>query len=229
MTSKAKWEGTLYFSNGWAHYRGPAGDGTFHAHYVHQLVFAGSSPVKIRIEGEPDKQDSTLFIPSNTRHQLQAYTNELDILYIEPTVLKVLSYNHTLSLKDQIKALSQQSAPQLDPRITNSLTLIDQKLSGKIYVADIAKQAGLSQSHFNTLFRQATNVPLRRYVLWRRLNIAGLIVMQGGTVTEAAHTAGFSDAAHFNRTMKSTFGVSPGSSLFNLKLSAAPDVTLPRF
>lgn len=226
MTSKAKWTGSLYFANGWAHYTGPAGDGDFHAHYVHQLVYAENEPATVHFADGSTASGAILFIPSNTLHQLQAHHEPLEILYIEPTLYEATA-NPPKTVNDWRSSLSSIEETINDPRIEKALTAIDQVIDQKIYADHIAKEAGLSKSHFNSLFRKATNIPLRRYVLWRRLNIAGLIVMQGGSVTDAAHTAGFSDAAHFNRTMKDTFGVSPTDSLINLSLTVAPGVTLP--
>jgi AraC-like DNA-binding protein len=40
---------------------------------------------------------------------------------------------------------------------------------------------------------------------------------RGLSLTDAAHEAGFADAAHFTRTMRRHFGVTPGSMLRSLR------------
>src|SRR3546814_5815939 len=50
-------------------------------------------------------------------------------------------------------------------------------------------------------------MPFQRYVLWRRLLIAFDAIGGQHSATEAAHMAGFSDSAHFARTIKAMFGI----------------------
>ena len=44
------------------------------------------------------------------------------------------------------------------------------------------------------------------------------LAMAGEPLTHAAHAAGFADAAHFSRTVRSTFGVRADRTLRNLQL-----------
>lgn len=90
----------------------------------------------------------------------------------------------------------------------------------------IARAAGMSKSSFTKLFRASVGMPLRRYVLWRRLNIAIAAIGEGSDATTAAHQAGFADSAHFSRTMKQMFGVSPTDGVLRIKMTiAAPLLT----
>ena len=50
-------------------------------------------------------------------------------------------------------------------------------------------------------------MPFQRYILWRRLSAAFEGLLAGSNITEAAHAAGFADAAHFARTIKAMFGI----------------------
>ncbi len=52
-------------------------------------------------------------------------------------------------------------------------------------------------------------VPLRRYRLWRRMALAMLAVRDGGTLTQAAHAAGFASSAHFSTAFRRMFGIAP--------------------
>jgi AraC-like DNA-binding protein len=58
-------------------------------------------------------------------------------------------------------------------------------------------------------FTESVGVPLRPYILWLRLQRAACDLIHGVTATEAAHTAGFSDAAHLTRTFRRMLGVTP--------------------
>ena len=73
----------------------------------------------------------------------------------------------------------------------------------------LAQQAGLSTSQMNRWFKRFTGVPVRRYRLWHRLFVTANLMAFGKTLTEAAHTAGFSDSSHLNHTFRSMLGMTP--------------------
>ena len=70
----------------------------------------------------------------------------------------------------------------------------------------LAALAGLSPSRFMHVFTESVGVPLRPYLLWLRLQHAAGRLLAGASATEAAHEAGFSDAAHLSRTFRRTLG-----------------------
>ena len=56
-------------------------------------------------------------------------------------------------------------------------------------------------------------IPLRRYLLWLRLIEGIKVALKGISLTAVAHEVGFSDSAHFSRSFKEMFGLTP-SELF---------------
>ncbi len=78
-----------------------------------------------------------------------------------------------------------------------------------ISLSRLAALAHLSPSRFAHLFTASVGIPVRRYLLWLRLQraVTGLFAGQG--VTDAAYIAGFADAAHFSRTFRRMFGCPP--------------------
>jgi AraC-like DNA-binding protein len=76
------------------------------------------------------------------------------------------------------------------------------------------------------VFTESTGVPLRPYILWLRLQRACCDLMGGGTVTAAAHNAGFSDAAHLTRTFRRMLGMTPTDLALRKRMSRG--VTLDR-
>jgi len=212
-----EWQGALTLYQGAAHYCGLAGDNTPHRHYACQLVFATGCNATVELESGT-WQGTFLFIPSGEKHRLLPSPDPLDLIYIEPTLLG------TEPVKDQSLeswlAFAQQAAmSHEDVRMTRAEAAIEAALGGKVTLGDIAKAAGLSKSGFSALFRAKTGMPLRRYVLWRRLYLAVKAIIAGADATTAAHSAGFADSAHFSRTMRETFGVSPTDSVLQIRMS----------
>lgn len=99
--------------------------------------------------------------------------------------------------------------PITDPRIEEAINIIGQHLDRPIELDDLAQMVGLSGSRFRHVFVAETGTPLRRYILWRRLNKALHLGLNGASWTEAAHAVNFSDQAHLTRTFRDMLGISP--------------------
>lgn len=98
-----------------------------------------------------------------------------------------------------------------DARIARALELVRERLGDSIPLAAMADAVHLSPDRFRHLFMQETGVGFRSYVLWLRLECSLAAYVAGQTLTEAAYIGGFADSAHFSRTFKSMFGITPGS------------------
>ncbi|WKL39567.1 helix-turn-helix domain-containing protein (plasmid) [Sinorhizobium meliloti] len=81
----------------------------------------------------------------------------------------------------------------------------------------LAKSLGLSSSQFQRVFTREVGVPFRRYRAWNRMRVAISEIVNGSNFTTAAHTAGFSDQAHFTNDFRRTFGAPPSVSLLALR------------
>ena len=98
-----------------------------------------------------------------------------------------------------------------DERILRAVAYIKSHLDAPLTLEEVAKEACLSPSRFRHLFVEETGTALRPYVLWRRFLLAWEIVMRGGSLSTAAHAAGFADAAHLTRTSHRMFGFPPSA------------------
>ena len=77
----------------------------------------------------------------------------------------------------------------------------------------LARRVCLSGSRLRHLFVEGTGTTLSRYRLWCRLRRAVISALAGRSLTEAAVEAGFFDSAHFSRSFREMFGVSPSAIL----------------
>ena len=101
-----------------------------------------------------------------------------------------------------------------DPRIISTVEFIKNDLAlGQLSADLLAENIHLSTSRFCHLFKEQIGIPVRRYILWCRIQEAAKELIKGGNFTKAAHAAGFSDSAHFSRTFMEMFGVSPSAVL----------------
>jgi AraC-like DNA-binding protein len=73
----------------------------------------------------------------------------------------------------------------------------------------LAARVGLSPSRLMHAFTESIGVPLRPYLAWLRLQRAAAAIVSGAALADAAHAAGFADAAHMTRTMKRMLGLAP--------------------
>ncbi|MBL0373489.1 helix-turn-helix transcriptional regulator [Rhizobium sp. KVB221] len=103
----------------------------------------------------------------------------------------------------------------LDQRIIRVLDCLDEHVETALSASEAASMACLSESRFSHLFVEQVGLPFRTFVLWRRLMRAVEHIASGKQLTEAAHSSGFADSAHFSRTFRRMFGVSAAS--LNLK------------
>ncbi|HSW20831.1 MAG TPA: AraC family transcriptional regulator [Ramlibacter sp.] len=98
-----------------------------------------------------------------------------------------------------------------DPRVIAAVEYIRERVDQSVSLAELATAANLSPSRFRHLFVEQTGMPLRTYVLWRRLLHVWALLMRGETLSAAAHAAGFADSAHLSRTARTMFGLAPSA------------------
>jgi len=107
-----------------------------------------------------------------------------------------------------------------DERIIRAIAYIKSHLDAPLTLEEVAREAFLSPSRFRHLFVEQTGTALRPYVLWRRFLLAWEVVMRGGSLSTAAHQAGFADAAHLTRTSHRMFGFAPSALQVNVRKEA---------
>jgi AraC-like DNA-binding protein len=117
--------------------------------------------------------------------------------------------------------LRNRRVVKIHPRVNRVLKYLPERLgvSDDVSLETLAGISGLSQSRFMHVFTESVQVPLRRYILWLRLQRASCELMDGVSVTKAAHSAGFSDAAHLTRTFRRMLGTTPTDLALRKRMS----------
>lgn len=99
----------------------------------------------------------------------------------------------------------------VDERVQKAIEHIRDMPTAKLSLEQAAASVFLSPSRFLHLWTEHVGLPFRRYLLWRRLTRALLLVGRGSSLTDAAHATGFSDSAHLTRTCQQMFGMPPSA------------------
>src|SRR5215813_2071843 len=101
----------------------------------------------------------------------------------------------------------------IHPRVRKVLSLLrDGRFEDEASLEVLAEAVGLSPSRLMHVFTESIGIPLRPYLSWLRLQRAAAAIVSGKvSLTEAAHAAGFADAAHMSRSFKRALGVAPSA------------------
>jgi AraC family transcriptional regulator len=89
--------------------------------------------------------------------------------------------------------------------------LLSENLSGRIRLAELAGECGLSISHFARSFKASFGVSAHRWLVQRRIERSQeLLIETRESLADIADHAGFADQAAFTRTFTQIVGISPG-------------------
>lgn len=120
-----------------------------------------------------------------------------------------MSYNQIFLILDEV--MVKRSA-KLDPRILAALEFLEES-SPSPTLAEIARRCDLSPSRLRVIAKQELGFSLSVLLVWRKLVSAMKVLSAGSSLSEAANAGGFSDQAHFTRTMRKVFGITPADSI----------------
>ncbi len=133
------------------------------------------------------------------------------------------TYQQPLAVNDLSHLLRQElgqwvsdiSLSEQDARIDSLIQAINRS-ENLDDMEQIINNIPLSKSRVSHLFVEYAGLTLRRYVLWKRVRKAVEYILQGESITDSAHHAGFSDLSHLSRSFKAMFGLNI-SVLFQAK------------
>ncbi len=228
-----QWLGSFVFGNAMLVYRGRSADNSPHAHASIQLSVAQTGSLTILdAEGRTHTALGLITRPGH-RHVLQpsdavtlvhiapqlplansllAAAGDAGISQLAPAITETL--RHAASLDDCQAVLTQLAPPRnlvLDPRIAQALDWLITATAGDA-IAQAAAMCGVSDSRLRTLARESLGTSLSQWLTWRKLEVSGRAMLAGAPLAEAAYAGGFADQAHFTRTMRKVFGITPLSA-----------------
>jgi AraC-like DNA-binding protein len=97
-----------------------------------------------------------------------------------------------------------------DWRIRKIAASMRTETRGGVALDILAKEAGLSRSHFFRLFESSIGVPPKVYLNVVRMEQAvNAVLNQSSSVQDISHQLGFAEPAHFTRFFRNHAGVSP--------------------
>jgi len=100
-------------------------------------------------------------------------------------------------------------APHIEA-IRATVRYIDEHLSDRLALPDLAKRASLSTNYYGTLFKQLNGITPVEYITSKRiLRAISLLPDFAGTMLELALACGFNNTANFNRAFRAYTGQVP--------------------
>ena len=106
----------------------------------------------------------------------------------------------------------RESRPVLHPGVRELLArLRESGVEDDTSLEALARSVGLSPGRLMHVFTESVGIPLRSYLAWLRVQRSACAILAGASLTEAAHVAGFADAAHMSRTFKRRLGFRPSA------------------
>jgi AraC-like DNA-binding protein len=80
-----------------------------------------------------------------------------------------------------------------------------------VTISDLARLAGLTESHLIRAFHREFGLPPHAYHLRRRLAAASELLAGGVSVSTVAYECGFADQSHLSRKFKEVYGLTPAA------------------
>lgn len=211
-----------------------------HSHHALEFIFGLEKPFDFYTNDAELKNIYGVLIAPDVVHQFIGNNSEYLFLFLEPELLQskeIMDFYHLQSFKTKelnsltrkvntneilnfsffyenlkipisitpTKHISDERINQITDFIYNNLD--SDQLKSKM----LANQIHLSESRFLHLFKEQVFLPVRKYILWCRIQKALIQIKKSNNFTSSAYSAGFSDSAHFSRTFFKMFGVSPSA------------------
>jgi AraC-like DNA-binding protein len=112
-------------------------------------------------------------------------------------------------LLDGLCGDARPDAGSVHPQLRQAIDVVARGVPSHVDVASVANAVALSPDYLGRLCKQQTGVSLSATIRWVRLVAAMGHLIEGRSVTDAAHLAGFADGSHANRVCWEMTGSAP--------------------
>lgn len=115
-------------------------------------------------------------------------------------------------LVDELCRMGDQCSdgpPSVHPQLRQAIEVVSSRVPDHIDVASVAGAVALSPDYLGRLCKQQTGASFSATIRWVRLVTALGHLINGLSVTDAAHLAGFADGSHANRVCWEMTGAAP--------------------
>lgn len=172
---------------------------------------AGMTEMAVLLYVEPESRRGRALLSAIPRGTCRVAPELLALQVGDPVATSLAAAGLMDEVLAAFGAATTDAARPLRPAVRHALRLLDEGLTEPRPPAidEVATAVGLSASRLSHLLADEVGLGFRQYILWRRLERSGRSLATGASVTEAAHAAGFADAAHMSRTFRRMFGVAP--------------------
>jgi AraC-like DNA-binding protein len=106
--------------------------------------------------------------------------------------------------------LGKSRAPRYPRPVREAISYMQRNLARSVSAGELCKAVGLSQTHFNRIFRASVGVSPVRFFIDQRMDWAEQLLSQTAlSVKEIAARIGYDDPLYFSSRFKAVRGVSP--------------------
>lgn len=135
------------------------------------------------------------------------------LLAPEPVARRVSLVGRSLvELAVSMADIEAGNSPRSDIRISKVIAYMDEHLQPNTTNADLAREAGMSVSALNHLFKVQIGQSLQTFLRFKRIEKAGLLLQfSDASIDQIAEKTGFCDRYHFSKVFRSLQGVSPAA------------------
>lgn len=200
-----------------------------HQHFSIEVAFALKGKIEIETAYQQYKAIQSAIIQSNVPHRFSCKKCECQLYFADPTsrtgehlirlylpetknILIPVPFDKA-TFREKLLAASPGQDILLkdrDSRVQHCLDFIDiNSIRKDIHISILSSMVYLSESRLAHLFKDQVGISLQQYILWKKTERAINHSLEGFSLTQAAHYAGFSDSSHFNKTFKKMFGIYP--------------------
>ncbi|MCR5671006.1 MAG: AraC family transcriptional regulator [Butyrivibrio sp.] len=113
------------------------------------------------------------------------------------------------SAESQITSGTIASSQGLPAVIKSVFQYVEDNLSSKITITDIADTVHLNSVYLTRLFHQYTGLSIQQYIIEKRLSEAKRLLKNGQSPTDVCYECGFNNYSNFSRTFSKHVKVSP--------------------